>query len=87
MNNPTNYHAALYCRLSKDDDQSGESVSIGTQRAVLEDYCREQGIRSTRSMSMMAIPGQISTVRGFRSYWTIWSEVRSIWSLRRICLA
>lgn len=42
MNNPTSYHAALYCRLSKDDDQSGESVSISTQRAILEDYCREQ---------------------------------------------
>lgn len=43
MINPTNHHAALYCRLSKDDDQSGESISIGTQRAILEDYCREQG--------------------------------------------
>ena len=43
MYNPTNYRAALYCRLSKDDDQSGESISIGTQRAILEDYCREQG--------------------------------------------
>lgn len=42
MNNPTNYHAALYCRLSKDDDQSGESISISTQRAMLEDYCKEQ---------------------------------------------
>ena len=26
------YNAALYCRLSKDDEQAGESVSIGTQR-------------------------------------------------------
>ena len=43
MNNQTNYRTALYCRLSKDDDQSGESISIGTQRAILEDYCREQG--------------------------------------------
>lgn len=43
MKNPTIYSTALYCRLSKDDDQSGESVSIGTQRAILEDYCREQG--------------------------------------------
>ena len=42
MNLSANYHTALYCRLSKDDDQSGESVSIGTQRAILEDYCREQ---------------------------------------------
>ena len=43
MSKTTTYHAALYCRLSKDDDQSGESISIGTQRAILEDYCREQG--------------------------------------------
>ena len=43
MNKPYDNHVALYCRLSKDDDQSGESVSIGTQRAILEDYCREQG--------------------------------------------
>ena len=43
MKNLTNYNAALYCRLSKDDDQSGESVSIGTQRSILEDYCREHG--------------------------------------------
>ena len=43
MNIPTNYRAAIYCRLSKDDDQNGESISIGTQRAILEDYCREQG--------------------------------------------
>ena len=32
-----------YCRLSKDDDQAGESVSIGTQKSMLEGYCREQG--------------------------------------------
>ena len=25
------YNVALYCRLSKDDEQAGESVSIGTQ--------------------------------------------------------
>ena len=43
MSKTTTYHAALYCRLSKDDDQNGESVSIGTQRTILEDYCREQG--------------------------------------------
>ena len=43
MNKTICYRTALYCRLSKDDDQSGESISIGTQRAILEDYCREQG--------------------------------------------
>ena len=35
-------NAALYCRLSKDDEQAGESVSIGTQKRVLEKFCKEQ---------------------------------------------
>lgn len=39
MKEKTKYIAALYCRLSKDDEQSGESVSIGTQRAILTDFC------------------------------------------------
>ena len=33
------YIAGLYLRLSKDDETVGESVSIGTQRAILTDYC------------------------------------------------
>ena len=37
------YNAALYCRLSKDDEQAGESVSIGTQKMILEKYCKEHG--------------------------------------------
>ena len=39
MINNLKYRAGLYCRLSKDDDQDGESISIGTQRAILTDYC------------------------------------------------
>lgn len=36
MNNEqTIYNAALYCRLSKDDEQAGESVSIGTQKIYI----------------------------------------------------
>ena len=38
-----NYYVAIYCRLSKDDDQKGESVSIGTQKSMLTDYCVEHG--------------------------------------------
>ena len=34
------YSAACYCRLSRDDENDGTSVSIETQRKVLEDYCR-----------------------------------------------
>ncbi len=37
------YNAAIYCRLSKDDDNIGESSSIQTQKSMLESYCREQG--------------------------------------------
>lgn len=34
------YTAGLYLRLSKDDEKQGESVSIGTQRSILTDYCK-----------------------------------------------
>ena len=43
MNEETNYQVGIYCRLSKDDEQPGESSSIGTQRAMLLDYCSEHG--------------------------------------------
>lgn len=39
----TMYSAAVYCRLSKDDEQTGESVSIETQKMMLEDFCNEHG--------------------------------------------
>lgn len=35
------YKAALYMRLSKDDDGTGESSSIGTQRKMLRSYAIE----------------------------------------------
>lgn len=37
------YNTAIYCRLSKDDDNIGDSSSIQTQKSMLEGYCREQG--------------------------------------------
>ena len=37
------FRAAIYCRLSKDDDLDGESASIANQRAMLENYCEKQG--------------------------------------------
>lgn len=43
MKEKTKYVVAIYCRLSKDDEQSGESVSIGTQRSILTDYCLQHG--------------------------------------------
>ncbi len=37
------FRAAIYCRLSKDDDLQGESASIANQRDMLEKYCERQG--------------------------------------------
>lgn len=34
---------ALYCRLSRDDEFSGDSMSIQTQKAMLERYAVDQG--------------------------------------------
>lgn len=36
------YNAAVYCRLSSDDGQAGESGSIQTQKTLLTQYCQEQ---------------------------------------------
>lgn len=44
MQDSTMYRAGLYLRLSKDDDLNGESLSIGTQRSILVDYCQENQI-------------------------------------------
>lgn len=37
------YRAGLYCRLSKDDEQRKESVSITTQRSMLISFCKDSG--------------------------------------------
>ena len=35
---------ALYCRLSRDDELSGDSMSIQTQKAMLGQYAKEHGL-------------------------------------------
>ena len=39
---------ALYCRLSRDDEQEGESNSITNQKSILERYAKENGFKNTR---------------------------------------
>lgn len=39
---------ALYERLSRDDEQVGESNSIQNQKKYLEEYARQQGLRNIR---------------------------------------
>ena len=38
------YNTALYMRLSQDDRNFGDSVSIETQRIVLRQYARDNGL-------------------------------------------
>lgn len=37
---------ALYERLSRDDEQAGESNSIQNQKKYLEEYARQHGLRN-----------------------------------------
>ena len=33
------WRVGIYCRLSKDDELTGESASISNQRGILVNYC------------------------------------------------
>ena len=37
------YNTAIYCRLSKDDEKLGNSLSIQNQKALLTEYVQENG--------------------------------------------
>lgn len=49
---------ALYERLSRDDEQAGESNSIQNQKKYLEEYARQHGLRNIRTSMMTAIPAR-----------------------------
>ena len=40
--------AALYCRLSRDDEQNGESNSIATQKKILQKAASDHGYTKTK---------------------------------------
>ena len=44
MRNQQQNMAAIYCRLSRDDGNEGESNSIGHQRDMLRQYAKDHGI-------------------------------------------
>ena len=44
MSNQPEKITALYCRLSRDDEQDGLSGSIKNQQSILEKYAKENGI-------------------------------------------
>ena len=48
MKKQTDRITALYCRLSRDDEQDGLSGSIKNQQSILEKYARENGFQNTK---------------------------------------
>ena len=48
MNKSDTKITALYCRLSRDDEQQGESNSIKNQKQILEKYAKDNGFKNTR---------------------------------------
>ena len=52
---------ALYERLSRDDEQAGESNSIQNQKKYLEEYARQHGLRNIRHFYDDGYSGQTST--------------------------
>lgn len=48
MNRQSDKITAIYCRLSRDDELTGESNSIVNQQAILEKYAQEDGFKNTR---------------------------------------
>ena len=48
MNKQPDKNTALYCLLSRDDEQDGISGSIKNQQAILEKYAKDNGFKNTR---------------------------------------
>ena len=48
MSSQSDKITALYCRLSRDDEQDGLSGSIKNQQSILEKYAKENGFRNAR---------------------------------------
>ena len=42
IDNPCDYHVALYIRLSKEDENAGPSQSVQNQESLLREFVRKQ---------------------------------------------
>lgn len=56
----------LYCRLSNEDSQDGESNSIQNQRELLTKYARDHGYTNLKIWWMTVIPGRTSIAPAYR---------------------
>ena len=58
---------ALYCRLSRDDEYSGDSMSIQMQKAMLKHYADENGFSNYRYFVDDGVSGTTFEREGFQS--------------------
>ena len=68
MNKNTQFNkiTALYCRLSRDDDFSGDSMSIQNQKAMLEHFANENGHINCRFLIDDGVSGTTFERKGFQ---------------------
>lgn len=68
MNKNTQFNkiTALYCRLSRDDEYSGDSMSIQNQKAMLEHYANENGHINCRFFIDDGVSGTTFERKGFQ---------------------
>ncbi len=62
---------ALYLRLSRDDDLSGESNSISNQRALLTDYAKKNGFGNVKIFIDDGISGVTFKRNGFKEMYAL----------------
>ena len=66
INNDVSRITALYERLSRDDDQNGDSLSISNQKMYLEDYAMKNGFRNIRHYTDDGYTGRNFNRPGFQ---------------------
>ena len=58
---------ALYLRLSREDEQNGESNSISNQKALLNDYAKKNGFRNIKIFIDDGVSGATFNRDGFKA--------------------
>ncbi|CYU64072.1 Site-specific recombinase%2C DNA invertase Pin-like protein [Streptococcus suis] len=61
------YEVGIYCRLSKDDGTDNESASIATQKSILTDYVKRQGLIMTQTVEELRYQLEEWLAQGFTS--------------------
>ena len=60
---------ALYCRLSQEDENKGDSDSIINQKSILTKYAKDNGFENIEVFVDDGIPVSASTARIFSGFW------------------